>query len=192
MKKITKILLIAVFALLLVGCEEEDMRKTYKAEIVIEDYGTIELELYEKYAPKTVENFVNLANNHFYDGLTFHRIINGFMMQGGDPSSRGTGEKVPSIKGEFVANGVNNQLKHDRGVISMARAKDYNSASSQFFIVHKDSPHLDGYYAAFGKVTKGIEVVDKICETVKVEDNNGTVLKENQPVIKSIRILDQE
>ena len=189
MKKITKILLIAVFALLLVGCEEEEMKNTYKAEIVIENYGTIELELYEKYAPKTVENFVNLANDHFYDGLTFHRIISGFMIQGGDASSRGTGERVSSIKGEFIANGVNNQLKHVRGVISMARTKEYDSASSQFFIVHQDSPHLDGYYAAFGKVTKGIEVVDKICAEVKVEDNNGTVLKENQPVIKSIRIV---
>ena len=190
MKKITKILLIAVFALLLVGCEQEDNTyKSYKAEIVIEDYGTIDLELYEKYAPKTVHNFVYLANNHFYDGLTFHRIISGFMIQGGDPSTRNAGETVTPIEGEFTANGVNNQLKHVRGVISMARAQDYNSASSQFFIVHQDSPHLDGYYAAFGKVTKGIEVVDKICEEVKVEDNNGKVLKENQPVIKSIRIV---
>ena len=189
MKKIAKILLVAVFALLLVGCEEEDMGNVYKAEIEIENYGTIELELYEKYAPITVNNFITLANNHFYDGLTFHRIINGFMMQGGDPSSRGTGETVAPIKGEFNTNGVNNPLKHVRGVISMARTNDYNSASSQFFIVHQDSPHLDGNYAAFGKVTKGIEIVDKICSEVKVEDNNGTVLKENQPVIKSIRII---
>ena len=189
MKKIAKILLIAVFALLLVGCEDEDMGNVYKAEIEIEHYGTIEVELYEKYAPITVKNFVTLINNHFYDGLTFHRIINGFMMQGGDASSRGTGETITSIKGEFDANGVNNQLKHVRGVISMARANDYNSASSQFFIVQQDSPHLDGYYAAFGKVTKGMGIVDRICSEIKVEDNNGTVLKENQPVIKSIRII---
>ena len=190
MKKITKILLITVFALLLVGCETEDLGTTHKAVIVVENYGTIELELYEKYAPITVNNFINLANNHFYDGLTFHRIISGFMIQGGDPAIRGTGERPATIKGEFINNGVNNQLKHVRGVISMARVDgDNDSASSQFFIVHQDSPHLNGDYAAFGKVTKGMEVVDKICQEVKVEDNNGTVLKENQPVIKSITII---
>ncbi len=190
MKKIAKILLVAVFALLLVGCGDEEMGNVYKAQIEIENYGTIELELYEKYAPITVNNFITLANNHFYDGLTFHRIIRGFMIQGGDPSTRGTGERPASIKGEFINNGVYNELKHVRGVISMARVDgDNDSASSQFFIVHQDSPHLDGDYAAFGKVTKGMGVVDRICSEVKVEDNNGTVLRENQPVIKSIKII---
>ena len=138
-------------------------KPTHKAEIVIEDYGTIELELYGNLAPKTVENFVKLANEGFYDGLTFHRVIPGFMIQGGDPLGNGMGGAEKKIKGEFAINGFKqNTLKHTRGVLSMARAFDPNSASSQFFIMHADAPHLDGSYAAFGKVVSGIEVVDEI------------------------------
>lgn len=123
---------------------------------------TIRLELYPEIAPITVENFLDLVNKGFYNGLTFHRIIPGFMIQGGDPSGNGTGGPGYSIKGEFKSNGVNNTVKHERGVISMARAFDPNSAGSQFFIMHKDAPHLDGEYAAFGKVIEGLEAVDEI------------------------------
>ena len=131
-----------------------------------------------------------LAKSGFYDGLTFHRIINGFMKQGGDPKGNGTGGSDKTIKGEFKQNGVENNISHKRGVISMARASDYNSASSQFFIMHKDGDYLDGAYAAFGHVTDGMDIVDKIAENTPVTDNNGTVLKENQPVIKSVVITD--
>ncbi len=158
------------------------------AEIVVKDYGTIKLELDADVAPITVTNFVELAKNGFYDNLTFHRIIKGFMIQGGDPEGNGIGGSGKNIKGEFKNNGVNNTISHNRGVISMARSQDYNSASSQFFIVQEDSHHLDGMYAAFGHVTSGMEIVDKICDDVKVEDDNGTVLKENQPIIETIKI----
>lgn len=160
----------------------------YLATIDIADYGVIELELYGSVAPLTVTNFVNLVNDGFYDGLTFHRIIDGFMIQGGDPLGTGMGGSENTIVGEFAANGVDNTLSHKRGVISMARSQDYNSASSQFFIVHEDSTFLDGQYAAFGEVVSGMDVVDAICDSVTVEDDNGTVLKENQPVISSITV----
>ena len=159
-------------------------------EIDVKDFGKIIVELDPKTAPLTVQNFLNLVNEGFYDGLTFHRIISGFMVQGGDPQGTGTGGSTNQIKGEFASNGVINNLKHVRGVISMARSSDPNSASSQFFIMHQDAPHLDGEYAAFGKVTEGMEVVDKIAKTAKVEDGNGTVAKANQPVINSIKILE--
>ena len=128
----------------------------------MENGGEIEAELYKDIAPITVENFINLVNEHFYDGLIFHRVIKDFMIQGGDPTGTGMSGSGKNIKGEFKDNGVENNLKHVRGVLSMARAYDPNSASSQFFIVHQDSTFLDGQYAAFGKVTKGIEVVDEI------------------------------
>lgn len=130
--------------------------------ITMDSGKTIRLELYPEFAPITVENFLDLVNKGFYNGLTFHRIIPGFMIQGGDPSGNGTGGPGYSIKGEFKSNGVNNTMKHERGVISMARAFDPNSAGSQFFIMHKDAPHLDGEYAAFGKVIDGLETVDEI------------------------------
>jgi len=136
-----------------------------------------------------VANFIKLAEDGFYDGLTFHRIIDGFMIQGGDPDGNGKGGSNETIKGEFSANGVTNTLSHKRGVISMARATAYDSASSQFFIMHKDKPSLDGSYAAFGWVTEGIEIVDKICADTSVEDDNGTVLAANQPVITSVKIV---
>ena len=130
--------------------------------ITMDSGKTIRLELYPEIAPITVENFLDLVNKGFYNGLTFHRIIPGFMIQGGDPSGNGTGGPGYSIKGEFKSNGVNNTMKHERGVISMARAFDPNSAGSQFFIMHRDAPHLDGEYAAFGKVIEGLETVDEI------------------------------
>lgn len=156
------------------------------AVITVKDYGTIEVKLDRQAAPITVENFVKLVNEGFYDGLTFHRIISGFMIQGGDPNGNGTGGSGENIKGEFSQNGVENPIEHVRGTISMARAMDPDSASSQFFIVHEDSKSLDGAYAGFGTVISGMEVVDAICENVSVEDENGTVLPENQPVIESI------
>lgn len=125
----------------------------------------MEAELYPEVAPITVENFVELIKENYFDGIIFHRVIKGFMIQGGDPTGTGMGGSSKTIKGEFLANGVINNLKHTRGVLSMARTMDPNSASSQFFIMHEDAPHLDGQYAAFGKITKGIEVVDEIAET---------------------------
>lgn len=159
-------------------------------EITVRDYGTISVELDGDHAPITVANFLKLAGDGFYDGLTFHRIISGFMIQGGDPLGTGMGGSDKEIKGEFAANGVDNPLSHTRGAISMARSQRMDSASSQFFIVHEDSTFLDGNYACFGYVTEGIEVVDAICEATKVEDNNGTVAKNNQPVIESIKVID--
>lgn len=155
-----------------------------KATIEMENGKKMTLELYPEYAPQTVENFVELANEHFYDGLIFHRVIKNFMIQGGDPLGTGFGGSDRKIKGEFAANGVNNPLRHERGVISMARSQSPNSASSQFFIVHKDSPHLDGQYAAFGKVVDGIDVVDEIA-SVRT-DYNDKPLKEQK--IKTITI----
>lgn len=163
---------------------------THHAVITVENYGEIKIELDGDTAPITVKNFVKLAKSGFYDGLTFHRIVSGFMIQGGDPNGNGTGGSDNNIKGEFSANGVQNDISHKRGVISMARAYNYDSASSQFFIMHKDSTQLDGLYAAFGHVTDGMEVVDAIAGNTPVTDNNGTVLKENQPIIKSIVITD--
>ena len=158
--------------------------------IDVQDYGTISLELDADTAPISVTNFINLANERFYDGLTFHRIISGFMIQGGDPNGNGTGGSEKTIKGEFSANGVENDISHVRGVISMARANDPDSGSSQFFIVHEDSTFLDGQYAAFGHVTDGMDVVDAICEAVPVQDNNGTVAAADQPVITAVTVID--
>ena len=155
-----------------------------KAIIEVKDFGTMEVELNHSAAPITVENFVNLSNKGFYNGLTFHRVIKGFMIQGGCPKGNGTGGPGYCIRGEFYANGINNPLRHVRGVISMARAMDPNSAGSQFFIMHKDAPHLDGQYAAFGKVIKGIEVVDDIASV----PTNYHDMPLNKVVIKSIKI----
>ena len=146
--------------------EEETMHSKYPiATITMKDGGVIKLELYPKIAPESVKNFISLANSKFYDGLIFHRVISGFMIQGGCPKGNGTGGPGYNIKGEFSANGVDNSLSHERGVISMARAMAYDSAGSQFFICHADSQFLDGQYAAFGKVTSGMDVVDAIAAT---------------------------
>lgn len=197
MKKWMKIFFVLLTVVSLVGCSSskttEKTKKTktlkgnYQVEIKIKDYGTIYAEIDADTAPITVTNFVNLCKNHFYDGLTFHRIIKDFMIQGGDPNGDGTGGSEKTIKGEFSNNGVENPLKHTRGALSMARSQDNDSASSQFFIVQKTASHLDGQYAVFGYVYEGMDIVDKICDDVQVEDNNGTVAKENQPVIESIR-----
>lgn len=200
---ITAAMLIAALAAcsLLAGCGKDEEKKggednsglltgTYNIEIDVKDYGVIKATLDADVAPITVTNFVKLVKEGFYDGLTFHRIMTGFMIQGGDPSGNGTGGSDQTIKGEFASNGVENNISHERGVISMARSQEKDSASSQFFIMHADYPALDGEYAAFGKVTEGIEVVDAICEKVPVEDDNGTTLPENQPVINSIKLVD--
>lgn len=169
---------------------EELLTGLHHVAIDVQDYGTISLELDADTAPISVTNFINLANEGFYDGLTFHRIISGFMIQGGDPNGNGTGGSEKTIKGEFSANGVENDISHVRGVISMARANDPDSGSSQFFIVHEDSTFLDGQYAAFGHVTDGMDVVDAICEAVPVQDNNGTVAAADQPVITAVTVVD--
>ena len=161
----------------------------HQVKIHVKDYGTITVELDAEHAPITVENFLKLAKDGFYDGLTFHRIIKGFMIQGGDPLGTGLGGSDETIKGEFSKNGVDNPISHTRGTISMARSQLMDSASSQFFIVHEDSTFLDGDYAAFGSVTEGMDIVDKICDDITVEDNNGTVLAENQPVIERIEVI---
>ncbi len=157
-----------------------------KFVITLEDGKTIEGELYPDKAPKTVENFKKLANEGFYDGLIFHRVIPGFMIQGGDPKGNGTGGPGYSIPGEFRSNGFkDNDIKHERGVLSMARSMMPNSAGSQFFIMHADAPHLDGDYAAFGKVTSGMENVDKIANTPTNRYNYKPL---QDQVIKSIRV----
>ena len=170
--------------------DEELLTGLHHVTIDVQDYGTISLELDADTAPISVTNFINLANEGFYDGLTFHRIISGFMIQGGDPNGNGTGGSEKTIKGEFSANGVENDISHVRGVISMARANDPDSGSSQFFIVHEDSTSLDGQYAAFGHVTDGMDVVDAICEAVPVQDKNGTVATADQPVITAVTVVD--
>jgi len=154
------------------------------ATITMQNGKTMTLELYPETAPITVENFVKLAKDGFYDGLIFHRVIEGFMIQGGDPDGTGCGGPGYSIKGEFAANGVKNDLKHTRGVISMARAMDPNSAGSQFFIMHEDAPHLDGQYAAFGKMKDGFDTLDEIAET----DTDRMDRPRNEQKIKSITI----
>ena len=212
MKKFSKLMLIlaAAMVLTLTGCgsggqdgsqvQDNNVQESdglsidpaglHHVEITVKDYGTISVELNGDVAPITVENFLKLAGDGFYDGLTFHRIISGFMIQGGDPQGDGYGGSDETIKGEFALNGVENNLAHTRGAISMARSNNPDSASSQFFIVHQDSPHLNGQYACFGYVTEGMESVDAICEDTPVEDGNGMVAAQNQPVIESIKVID--
>ena len=170
------------------GGEKAEAYGIHHAIITVKDYGEIKVELDGDTAPITVKNFVELAKSGFYDGLTFHRVISGFMIQGGDPKGDSTGGSDKTITGEFELNGIENNISHTRGVISMARSSDYNSASSQFFIMHADATYLDGQYAAFGHVTDGMDVVDAIAENTPTSD--GMVAKENQPVIESIVITD--
>lgn len=157
-----------------------------KVRITMENGHTIDIELYPEYAPITVQNFLDLTNQKFYDGLIFHRVILGFVIQGGDPKGNGMGGSKKHIDGEFEKNKRPNPIKHERGVISMARSESFNSASSQFFICHKDAPHLDGLYAAFGKVISGMETVDEIAQTPTDWDDRP--LKEQK--MKSIRVIE--
>jgi peptidyl-prolyl cis-trans isomerase B (cyclophilin B) len=152
------------------------------------DGGVIYGELYPQTAPQSVGNFVELANKGFYNGLIFHRVIPGFMIQGGDPAGNGTGGPGYAIKGEFTSNGVTNNLKHEAGVLSMARTNQPDSASTQFFIMHEAAPHLDGKYASFGKVVEGIEIVDKICKDATPTDSDGAIPAAEQPIIESVTI----
>lgn len=192
MKKYLKyIIIVCLIITFIVGILwPSNKEKTINIEMSIKDYGVIKLELYEDVAPITVKNFVNLVNDKFYNGLTFHRIIKGFMIQGGDPNKDGTGGSNNNIKGEFTSNGVKNNLKHERGVISMARSNDMNSASSQFFIMQETNNSLDGNYAAFGKVTSGMKVVDEIANNLSsLGDSNGIIDKDKQPVIEYIKVI---
>ncbi len=171
--------------------KQTDTSLLHHAEIVVKDMGTIKVELDEGAAPETVKNFMNLAESGFYDGLTFHRAVKDFMIQGGDPSGTGTGGSEQMIKGEFAANGIENPISHLKGTISMARrSTNYDSASSQFFIMVADYTGLDGNYAAFGHVTEGQEIADQIAENAKPVDSNGLLSKPDQPVIETIRIID--
>lgn len=205
MKKLMGLVLAALLAVSLAACgkaggEEESSDESpagaqsiagkHHMEITVTDFGTIKVELDGDAAPITVANFLKLAGEGFYDGLTFHRVKAGFVIQGGDPEGTGMGGSGENIKGEFSVNGVENTLSHTRGAISMARAKAYDSASSQFFIVQEDSTFLDGQYACFGYVTEGMDIVDEICKVTPVVDDIGMVVKENQPVIESIEVID--
>ena len=194
MKKYIKyIVFIVLIIILVVGLNWPTNNEVINVEMNVKDYGKITLELDKENAPITVDNFVKLVNNKFYDGLTFHRIIDGFMIQGGDPNKDGTGGSKETIKGEFKNNGVNNTISHKRGVISMARSSDANSANSQFFIMHKDNINLDGSYAAFGHVISGMDVVDTIVKnTSTYGDENGIVPVDIQPVIEYIKIIKNE
>ena len=197
MNKKTAIIFIGIFLLLISllvvykKMNKEDEMMTGKVNILIKvkEYGDIKLELDADVAPITVTNFVKLVNNHFYDGLTFHRIMNNFMIQGGNGEP--AGKRANSIKGEFSSNGVENNISHVRGVISMARTSIKDSASSQFFITNADATFLDGNYAGFGHVTEGMEVVDAITKAVapKALDNNGTIVTADQPVIETITVI---
>lgn len=205
MKKmiIVIVVIVLLIALAVLGANREGKRKEepkkeevkyltgkVNVEMRVKNYGKVTMELDADVAPITVTNFVSLVNSKFYDGLTFHRIIEGFMVQGGDPKADGTGGSEKTIKGEFKENGVENNISHVRGTVSMARANDPDSASSQFFIVVEDSTFLDGKYAGFGKVTSGMDVMDNIVKDAKPTDDNGSIDKENQPVIEYIKVID--
>ena len=212
MKRIVKLVLVSILALALFACSGgangSSASKKPRVEISVKDFGVMQVELEPEIAPITVANFLKLVNDGFYNGLTFHRVVPGFMIQGGDPSGNGDGGTGENIKGEFQSNGVPNSIKHERGVISMARWNDEpDSASSQFFILQQDATRkdedgnpikdengnvenfLDGEYAAFGRVISGIEVVDKICEEVSTEDEFGAVDKIDQPIIEYIKVI---
>ena len=184
-------LAVCVFAACSKDDNTSDSAGKHHVEIEVQDYGTIAVELDGDAAPITVDNFLKLAREGFYDGLTFHRIIDGFMIQGGDPEGTGMGGSDETIKGEFSVNGVENNLSHTRGAISMARnSVSMDSASSQFFIVQSDSTYLDGQYACFGYVTSGMEIVDQICKDAQPADGNGTIPAAEQPVITAVRVID--
>ncbi len=214
MNKMIKTLLAALMATSLAGCgsstsftssdsetetentaaetsgEDDLIHDTVYVEMDIEDYGKVVLELDGSQAPITVTNFVNLVNSQFYDGLTFHRIMDGFMVQGGDPTGTGFGGSSQTIKGEFAQNGVENNISHKTGVISMARSSNMDSASSQFFICVADDEFLDGSYAAFGHVSEGLDVMMQIAKDAEPIDDNGTIPAENQPKINNMKVIE--
>ena len=197
-----KIFIISLIMLLITGCSLGDLfiRENEKLDLLsgkinvemsIKDYGIIKLELDADTAPITTTNFVNLVNEGFYNGLTIHRAHKNFVIQGGDPNHDGSGGSGKTIKGEFSSNGIKNDISHVRGVISMARSNDYNSASSQFFIVQQDATaSLDGLYAGFGHVTEGMEVVDKIMSSVPTTDEMGSIEYLDQPIIEYIKVIE--
>ena len=198
MRKALGLILIMGLALtLLVACNGDDSddmtgaNGMTRVKIEIENYGDVIVELDRDAAPITVDNFLMLVNEGFYDGVVFHRIIEDFMIQGGDPTGTGMGGSEENIQGEFASNGINNPISHERGVISMARqGHDPNSASSQFFIVHQDSTFLDGDYAAFGRVVEGMDVVDRIATTVPAEPGSGAVDPANHPRMTRVSVVD--
>jgi peptidyl-prolyl cis-trans isomerase B (cyclophilin B) len=201
MKRIIALLLVVFTLLSFTACKKDKNKETEPTpprytyvKMTVAEYGDIILKLDSKEAPKTVANFVKLVNEGFYNGLTFHRVIEGFMIQGGDPKADGTGGSSQKIVGEFSANGYRNTIKHKRGVISMARSNAYNSASSQFFIMHDTATHLDGNYAAFGWVISGMEVVDAIVDaTAYYGDDNGKISnKSMQAVISEMKVITEE
>lgn len=193
MNKKSILIILAILVFIIASCyltgkntkvEDAYLKGKYNIAIKIKDYGEITAVIDADNAPITVTNFIDLVKSGYYNGLKFHRIIDGFMMQGGSGDARKT------IKGEFLSNGIENNISHVRGTISMARSSDPDSASTQFFIVQSDSTYLDGSYAAFGSVTNGMDVVDKICKHVKVTDDNGTVEEDDQPVIEYIKVIE--
>ena len=199
--RVLAVILMIVSVLVLASCGTSKNTESTNTEVVegigmhniemtIENYGTVKLELDGDTAPITVQNFLDLVNSGFYNGLTFHRIMDGFMIQGGDPEGTGFGGSENKIIGEFSSNGHKNDISHKKGVISMARSQDPNSASSQFFIMVADADYLDGNYAAFGRVTEGQDIVDKIAKDAVPTDNNGTIPAANQPVITEIKVID--
>lgn len=193
MKRVGIFIIMILMCLGMVGCEKNDnLKGKHYVEISVKEYGKIKLELDADVAPITVTNFIKLVNEKFYDGLTFHRIMSGFMIQGGDPEGDGTGGSNEKIIGEFSKNGHENNISHKRGVISMARASySMDSASSQFFIVHQDSTFLDGNYAAFGHVVSGLSVVDAIALVKPMDEESGLVAKEKQPIIEYIKVVEK-
>ena len=195
--KLTAFLLFICFLFCLCGCEsglpyekDEKLYGTHIAVMTIKDFGEVKLELYGDIAPVTVANFVKLIKQGFYNGLTFHRAIEGYMIQGGDPNGDGTGNTATRIYGEFKSNGFENKLSHTKGVLSMARSRDYNSATCQFFIMVGDETRLDGDYAAFGKVIEGIDIIESVMASIKTNDPNGLISPEKQPIIEKIEMIE--
>ena len=191
-RAVLSVLMVITLLLSIAGCKAERYGSNkigmHHVEIEVEGYGVIKVELNGDEAPVSVQNFLDLAKSGFYNGSTFHRIIKGFVVQGGQAPAGWTGAEPKNIIGEFSSNGSTNSLKHKRGTISMARAESFNSASSEFFICHQDCPNLDGLYAAFGQVTEGIEIIDLLVEVPY--GDNGAVAKEDQPIIKEVRVID--
>lgn len=195
--KLSAFALILLILIGICGCEsglpyekEEKLYGTHTAVMTIKDFGEVKIELYGDIAPVTVANFVKLIKKGFYDGLTFHRVIQDYMIQGGDPNGDGSGNSATRIYGEFKNNGFENSLKHEKGVVSMARSRDYNSASCQFFIMLGDESRLNGDYATFGKVVEGMDIIEAVADSIKSTGSNGEITEDKQPIIEKIEMLD--